>query len=245
VHFLASGENATRRPYVKYVDNGKNRIDFFFTDGHPRDVRDNNVYHLYYEDGAFYTSDGTKVREMEDLSGNPIKVSEGTLVFDGSGAEGRGWVWDLEYDQDGHPVGAFISSPSGDIGTEMEYRLARWDGSEWQQERIAHAGSNLYPAEQHYAGGIAIDPFDAERVIVSADVDPASGEPLPGRVYQLFEGRHSGEGWTWTQLTFDPAADQLRPTFVRQRPNTFLWFAGRYDTYTDYDARIMGSFPLE
>lgn len=54
--FVKSGDDRTR-PYVKYASNNRNRIEFFFTDGHPRDV-DNDLYHMYYEDGALYQTDG-------------------------------------------------------------------------------------------------------------------------------------------------------------------------------------------
>ena len=50
-----SGDNATR-PYVKYASDNAGRIDLFYTDGYPRNEPENNVYHVYYEDGAFYNS---------------------------------------------------------------------------------------------------------------------------------------------------------------------------------------------
>ncbi|MBB6429237.1 glycoside hydrolase family 88 protein [Algisphaera agarilytica] len=244
-HLLVSaGENSNQRPYVKYVHNGKDRFDLLYTDGHPRDLKANNVYHLYYFDGAFRRSDGTVIRTMDQIvAGDSLAAEEGTLVFDGSGASGRGWVWDLEYDRAGQPYGAFISSPSGDIGTDMRYWTARLIDGEWQTEEIAFAGSNLYPKEQHYAGGIALDPHDDQRVVVSADVHPATNEPLPGRVYQLFKGTKSENGdWDWEQLTFDPVNHQLRPVLVRDRPETLVWFAGEYATYADYRCKVMASF---
>ena len=180
IHLLVSGTKGNQRPHVKYVSDGEDRIDLFYTDGHPRDSKQNNVYHIYYRKGAFHDSNGKVLRTLENLTGNPIKVEEGTLVFDGSASHGRGWVWDLEYDQQGRPYGAFISSPSGDIGTDIRYWAARFDGSVWSTEEIAYAGSNLYLEEQHYAGGIALDPFDAQRVVISADVHPKNRRAAAG-----------------------------------------------------------------
>lgn len=238
---IQAGEGSNQRPYVKYVSNGIDRIDFFYTDAHPRDHKSNNIYHFYYKGGAFYRTDGKRIRSAEEFAKEPIAPVEGTLVFDGSSDVGRGWIWDLEYDQDGQPYGAFISSPSGDIGSDMRYWIARVIDGEWTTEQVAHAGSNLYLAEQHYAGGIAIDPLSADRLVISTDVHPDTGEPLPGGVYQLFKGTRDENEWTWEQLTFDPVNDQLRPILVRGRPDTLVWFAGRYGTYSDYQCRILVS----
>ena len=229
------------RPYIKYASNGKDRIDLLYTDGHPRVCKQNNVYHMFYKDGAFRRSDGTVIRTLEALKTNPMKPEEGTLVFDGSTPNGRGWVWDLEYGEAGSPVGAFISSPSGQMGTDMRYWTARLEGGQWMCEQIAYAGSNLYPKEEHYAGGMAIDPQDTDRVVVSADVDPETGKPLPKRKYQLFKGTKSSKGWTWEQLTHDPVNDHLRPVIVRGKKNALFWFAGEYRRYQDYECRIMMS----
>ncbi|MEM1110150.1 MAG: glycoside hydrolase family 88 protein [Planctomycetota bacterium] len=242
---IAAGEDSNQRPYVKYADNGKDRFDLLYTDGHPRNSKDNNVYHLYYQDGAFRKTDGTIILTLDEvLAGETMTPEEGTLVFDGGTENGRGWVWDLEYDQAGQPYGAFIASPSGDIGTDMRYWTGRVVDGKWKAEEIAFAGSNLYPEEQHYAGGIALDPHDDSRIVVSADVNPKTNEPLPDRVYQLFSGKRAddGSGWEWEQLTFDPVNNQLRPVLVRDRPETLVWFAGEYVWYGDYRSKVMVSF---
>ncbi|MEM6314346.1 MAG: BNR-4 repeat-containing protein, partial [Planctomycetota bacterium] len=241
-----AGENSSRRPYVKYANDGRGRFDLFYTDGHPRDVKNNSVYHLYYEAGAFRKSDGTVIRTLDDvMAGKSLLPEDGTLIFDGGGADGRGWVWDLEYDQAGRPWGAFISSPSGDIGTDMRYWTCRYVDGAWQVEQIAFAGSNLYPDEQHYAGGIALDPRHDDHVVVSADVDPATNEPLPGRVYQLFRGEKLDGKWAWTQLTFDPVDNQLRPVLIRGDRQALVWFAGEYVWFGDYRTKVMLSLGLD
>ncbi len=233
--------DGSQRPYVKYASNGKDRIDLLYTDGHPRKCKQNNVYHMYYQDGAFRKSDGEVIRKLVDLKNNPMKPEDGTLVFDGSTDNGRGWVWDLEYDSNGQPVGAFISSPSGDMGTDMRYWVAPFKDGKLQPEQIAFAGSNLYPKEQHYAGGIALYPSNENEVVISADVDPKTGEPLPKRIYQLFKGTRESGGWKWEQLTHDPVNSHLRPVIVRGKKNALFWFAGDYRSFKDYDCEIMMS----
>ena len=41
---IAAGSGSVR-PYVKYASDGESRIDFLYTDGHPRDVA-NSLYHM-------------------------------------------------------------------------------------------------------------------------------------------------------------------------------------------------------
>jgi len=242
IWLIASGSDSNRRPYVKYVSNGKDRIDFLYTDGHPRDVKQNNVYHFYYKKGVFCTSNGKKIRTMAELKKKPIKPEEGTLVFDGSTPSGRGWVYDLEYDENGYPHAAFVSAPSGDIGSDMRYWNATFDGKKWTKEEIAFAGSNLYPLEQHYAGGFALYPGKANEVVISANVYPQTGKQLPNNKYQLFKGIKEGNNWTWTQLTFDPVFDHLRPVIVRGEKNALFWFTGDYHSFLDYHTDIMMSY---
>ncbi len=234
------------RPYVKYADNGKDRIDFLFTDGHPRNQAENNVYHMYYQSGNLYRTDGTLIRSMADvIAAKPVLPGEATLVYAGKSA-GRGWVWDLAYGADGNPVAVFINPTDGDEGSDLRYRYARWDAAsqKWVQQQIAYAGRHLYVPENHYAGGIAIDPNNVNQVYISTEVDPATGKPGETGRKQIFRGMTTDQGatWTWQQLTFDAGADNIRPYLPRQNYFThcILWMRGRYDTYHDYDTDIVG-----
>lgn len=234
------------RPYVKYADNGRDRIDFLFTDGHPRNQPTNNVYHMYYSQGNFYRTDGSLIRSIEDVkSGQPIVPAEATLVYAGCTA-GRGWVSDLEYDQRGNPIAAYISSADGDTGNDLRYRHARWDANrkQWREQQIAFAGAHLYVPENHYSGGIALDPNDANIVYISTAVEPATGKPGATGHRQIYRGRTAdgGETWNWEQLTFDVAMDNLRPFVPRQTTlkTCVLWFRGEYQTFGKYSTDIVG-----
>ena len=46
-------ERPSNRPYVKVATDGKGRMHFIATDGHPRNEPTNSVYHFYYEKGGF------------------------------------------------------------------------------------------------------------------------------------------------------------------------------------------------
>lgn len=242
IWLIAAGENSNRRPYVKYISNGKDRIDLLYTDGHPRNVKNNSVYHIYYQGGKFYSSTGKVIKSMDQVRKSPIRPEDGTLIYDGNLETGRGWVHDLEYDANGAPHAAFITSPSGDMGTDMRYYTATLNGKKWQVSEIAYAGSNLYPVEQHYAGGIALMPEDASKVVISSDVYPDSGKPIVGGRYQLFRGDKKDGAWSWEQLTFDPVYDHLRPVIVRGENNALFWFSGYYRAFMNYDTDILMSY---
>jgi hypothetical protein len=241
---IKTGTGSTR-PYVKLAGNGKDRIDLLYTDGHPRDVPRNNVYHLYYSNGGFHKSDGTLIRTLEEVKTNPLVPADGTRVYDGSSATGRGWVWDLEYDGDGSPVAAYISSPDGADGNDLRYRYARWDSRRktWIDGQIAYAGTHLYVPENHYAGGISIDPADANTVYISANVDPVTGRRNATGHYQIFRGTKQGSAdWLWTPLTANTDVDNLRPIVPRNHgcKTCVIWLQGSYRSYTDYGTRIVG-----
>ncbi|MDQ8201439.1 glycoside hydrolase family 88 protein [Pelagicoccus sp. SDUM812003] len=242
VMLLKADEDSGQRPYVRYASNGAGRIDFFYTDGHLRRSPRNSIYHLYYEEGRFCTSTGVVLRTLETIRDKPIDLEEGTLVFDCGTPHGRGWVWDLEYDSAGQPWGAFISVPSGQVGTGLRYCDARFALEKgWQVEEIAYAGSNLYPAEEHCTGGITLDPQNENQVVISTNVSPDSGKALPQGIYQLFKGTRDSEGWKWEQLTHDPRCDQLRPVIVRGYPEALFWLAGDYRSYRDFDCSIQAT----
>ncbi|MBD5782179.1 glycoside hydrolase family 88 protein [Pelagicoccus sp. NFK12] len=243
--YLRSGDSRVR-PYCKYSNDGTNRIDILYTDGHPREESANNVYHIYYSDGTFHQSDGTIIRTLDAIqAGNPIRPKEGTLVYRGD-SFGRGWTHDLEYGQDGTLTAAFITSPDGSEGSDLRYWTANWDPSSktWSTHEIAYAGSYLYDRERHYAGGISIDPEDTKRIYISSNVIPETGMPNDTGRYQLYRGRvdASGSVSKWEQLTFDPDQDNLRPFVPRGHSGgtNVLWLRGHYYTYRDYQTDIYG-----
>lgn len=240
-HFISSGGQYTR-PYVKYASNGIDRIDFLFTQAHPRDA-ETNIYHTYYRKGNLYKSDGTLIQPMPATNQPPMPVDDGTLIYDAR-ENGRAWVWDLEYSTDGSPVAVFVSAADSTIGNDLRYHYARWDQTDdkWHESEIAYAGTRLYTGENHYAGGITLDPANPGIVYISSDVHPVSKKPT--QHYQLYRGttKDSGESWSWTVLTPEAKEDNIRPFVPRGVRNSqiVLWLRGRYTTYQDYDMKIVG-----
>ncbi len=52
------------RPYVKYASNGYRQIWFTYTDGHPRDVADNNIYVAYLQGSNIYNAYGVDIGDL-------------------------------------------------------------------------------------------------------------------------------------------------------------------------------------
>jgi len=229
---IMSGGNETR-PYVKYADNGIDRIDFLYTDGHPNREPSNNVYHLYYQNGNFYTTDGNVIKSFEQVKQKPLIPSDGTLIYKGK-TEGRGWVWDLEYDRREKPVAAFINCLDNEIGNDLRYRYGRWNNlkEQWEQRQIAFVGTYLCDGENQYADGITIDAEDINCVYISSNVDPSTGKNIGTGRYQIYQGKteNHGKTWAWIQLTFDKDADNLRPFVPRshKRKICVIWLHGHY-----------------
>ncbi|HSB15349.1 MAG TPA: BNR-4 repeat-containing protein [Bryobacteraceae bacterium] len=237
------------RPYVKYASNGADTVHIFYTDGHPRDF-ENSTYHIFYRAGKLHRSDGSVIRSLAEGLRRP---EEGTRIFAGN-AENVGWVSDIHLDRDGRPFAAYSvqkdpkETPVGQEGQDLRYRYARWDGKEWNDLEIAHAGTRLYKGEDDYTGNIALDPEDPGTVYISTNADPETGAPLRSRTdgrrhWELYRGAKSDGGgrWTWTALTRDSAVDNIRP-IVPKWPGdgvALLWLRGTYRAYTDYDLEVV------
>ena len=150
---------------------------------------------------------------------------------------------DIELDSQAQPVILFSVQKDGrglpdrQGGMDLRYCLARWDGKSWRWDEIAFAGTRLYPHEDDYSGLGAIDPANTDRVFISTNADPHTGEPLISsadnkRHYELFEGRRDrAEGiWNWTPFTANSDVDNLRPLIPKQTEHgtVIVWMRGTY-----------------
>ena len=82
--FIQTGTGSIR-PYVKYASDYSQRIDFLYTDAHPRNLN-NSLYHLYYQGGNFYKSDGTFVRSFASLPILHDSGERGSVIYQYSDA---------------------------------------------------------------------------------------------------------------------------------------------------------------
>jgi len=262
-------EAPRHRPYAMYATDGRDRIDFTVSGGHPHVTRANPVYHGYIRGGSMYRSDGEFVARLGDEGVQPEQF---TLVWRSSYRNNVSWdaqygastqfddtdAWssDLEWDhRTSSPVITFsVRFPrrSPVPGKVFEQRAfhARWTGRAWAVRDLAFAGSELYRGQLSYSGLSAIDPADPDRVVLSTNVDPATNEPLvsraDGRVHwELFEARRPAAGgtWSWTPVTTDSSADNLRPVIPAPAAghSALVWLRGRYANFEhDYDLDLVG-----
>jgi hypothetical protein len=262
--FIKTGAGSIR-PYVKYASDYAARIDFLYTDGHPRDVN-NSLYHAYYRDGAVYKSDGTFLKSFGDLPLLHDSGERGTVIYQYSAADtadfndhipsGRAWCWEITYQTNTAPACVFTVQRDQVAGPawsddRIYYYYARWTGTGWQKRFIAQAGRPLYDTEDDYAGGIALDPEDPSAVYISSDaanpfdLTTITNVPLGPR-YELYKGvtTNGGLSFSWSALTTNSAVDNFRPYVPRHREArpALIWFRGSYPTFTSFRTSVVGLF---
>lgn len=246
-HFIQSEVEGRHRPYARYTSNGKDTVGISFTDAHPRDYG-TSIYYAEYRDGNFYRADSSTIKNLE--KDGPLKPSEAEKIFQGSdsgfrgvelSAENSAWTSAIAFDENGHPHIAYSLYLSND---DQRYRIASWDGKQWNDREVAHAGTRLYEREASYTGLITLDPTDPTQVVISTDVDPATGEPLGGK-HQVFRASVRPSDTTasikWQRLTHDNKRHNIRPMIVAgENHKAILWSRGQYSTYTDYYLDTVG-----
>ena len=244
--FMRQGGTGTS-PYMRLCSNGIDRIDILYTNGHPRTETQNSIYHLYFKDHSFFRTDGSRIASLNELIHGPLLPTSGTQISNGS-ISGPGWVWDIEYDTDHNPVAAFITSADGKEGMDLRYYYAKWNANKgkWFVQQIAYAGNHLYVPENHFAGGITIDPENSSAVYISSNVDPVTGRSVTGSHYQIYRGVTSdgGNSWDWKQLTNDDDRDNLRPIVPKGHNFEFcvIWFSQKISPGKGFDSEIRGIF---
>jgi BNR repeat-containing family member len=227
-------------PYLKYAYDGKGTVHFVATEDHPRNF-DNSLYHGYLKDGTIHHSNGKPIGPLSTSIDATIATWDLTKVFQGD-PDNVAWMVDIRLDRDSRPCVVFSVQkdgrglPRGQGGFDLRYHYARWDGSTWHTEEIAHAGTRLYAGEDDYSGLAALDPNNPDIVYISTDADPVSGAPLISaadrkRHYELFRGRRDAGGrWKWTPITRNSSFDNLRPIIPKwdDRRTALVWMRGSY-----------------
>jgi hypothetical protein len=230
------------RPYVRYAADRFGRVHLLTTEQHPDDFA-NGVYHGVIADGRLLGSDG---RAMDDdiTDDRAVEPQQLTELFSGDSMR-RAWTVDLHVDALGNPYAAFSVHTTAGVHF---YYYARFDGTKWHVHAMANAGSALYSGQPHYTGLVALHPHDPDRVFVSTDVDPLTGEPLisarDGRQHhELFEGLtpDGGQTWSWRSITVDSTSDNIRPIVPiwDSQHTALLWLRGTYTNYKNYDLDVV------
>ncbi|MDQ6631560.1 MAG: BNR-4 repeat-containing protein [Verrucomicrobiota bacterium] len=256
------------RPYMKYASDYNQRIDFLYTDGHPRDIT-NSLYHLYYQNDGVYKTDGTLLKSFSNLPLQHDLGERGSVIYQYSDLPtndpddhiptGRAWCWETAYQTNGNPVSVFTVQRDQVTGTNwfddrIYYYYARWTGTNWQKRFIAHAGRPLYQSEDDYAGGVCVDPQNPNTIYISSnaqnpfDLSNITNVTLrANNRYEIYRGvtTNGGLNFSWQAVTTNSAVDNLRPYIPRRQQGTpaVIWFRGTYATFTSYTCEVVGLFP--
>jgi len=239
--------------YYRYSGNGVDRIEFLFTDYHPRDYN-TSIYHGYIKNAQSFRTDGTLVDANILDTLNIPTPADFTLVFPaGTVVQGdtmyRCWNADVQRYSDG-TIAAIITARANNneggsstlISPDLRFLYCRYDGSSWSYTYLGKAGLKLYASEQDYTGLGALHPQDPSTIYLSTTYDPRNNASLG--VHEIFKGvtADNGASWSWTAITSNSVKDNLRPIVPSwNSDNTaLLWWRGSYSSAQTFNAAVVG-----
>jgi rhamnogalacturonyl hydrolase YesR len=225
-----------RRPYLKVTSNGIDKIMFAFTDGHPRDEKENSIYFMYYKNGALHNVEGKKIGT---LGGEPLKPRETSVVYDARTSKQKAWIWDVAMDDKENPVLVYVKFPND--STHI-YCYTKWNGQKWITSGLINSGKwfpktepGKIEREPNYSGGVVIDHENTNVVYLSVHRDSA---------FEIEKWTSSNQlNWKAEAITSGSSKDNVRPFAVRNakegNPLQVLWLQNtNYIHYTNYAASI-------
>ena len=237
--------NSYNKGYYKYWSNHIDRIDFCFTEQHPRDYT-TSIYHGYIKDGKSYSTEGacadSNIFDKKNLptSKNFTKVFAHGANVNGV-SMGRCWQSDLMRYPDG-VIAIIFQARADNSQNDHRYFYARNNGKEWKWAYLGKGGGPLYSSEQDYIGLGALCPNDQNTIFLSTPFDPSSGSSV-GK-HEIFKGvtTDSGATWKWEAITKNSSVDNLRPIVPEWDSKHFalLWCRGTYSMAQNFNTQIVG-----
>ena len=213
-------EKDQHHPYLKFAMHG-DAIHVLATDRHPF-RGSTSLYHFVLRGERVERTDGSLIMSLPELeAGRPVTVSEATLVYDGSSADGRPRVYDIMVGQDGIPRIGVTTSASSNF--TFKWGIPKDHGAGWQLRTLARQSGTL-PA------GMSLDSGDPTRVLLARMLD------RPG----LVEYRTPDDTWTAGLVTKMSGLRTPTTPYGNGGPMGALWMGGRYDRYDDYDTQVWG-----
>ena len=228
---------AAGRPYVKYDTDGERTIHIAFTNAHPNESANVNIYYAAYRDGALRKADGTPIGP---LGGAGIAPAAADVVFD---EPDNAWIHDVAHDAQGHPVLVFATfSPTGKEHPnrfDHRYLYARWTGERWAVKPITGAGGSISEdaREPYYSGGLTLDHEDPRTVYLSRQAGKDIWE------VEEWTTPDGGDSWSVAAVTAGSSTKNVRPVSPRgmlpfSGDMSVLWMRGRYRYFLDYETSI-------
>ncbi len=217
-----------RRPYMKVESNGRDKIMFAFTDGHPNSENENSIYYMYYKSGNLYNVEDEKIGQ---LGNEPVNPRQASVVYDATITKHKAWIWDIAMDEKENPVLVYVKFPDN---LNHIYSYAKWDGNKWLTNDLINSGS-WFPEdkerEQNYSGGLVLDHENPDILYLS--VKRESNFEIEKWVTK------NGKRWKADAITIKSGKDNVRPFAVRNaaedNPLQFLWMQNaHYVHYTEY-----------
>jgi hypothetical protein len=245
--------NTYNKGYYRYWGNGVDRIDFIFTEQHPRDTM-TSIYHGYIRGQKSYRSDGTLTDDnvLDTLRipsfGDFTKVF-GDSTFLAGYLMRRCWNTDVVRYDDGTMVTIATARTSqytgsdASINPEHAFIYCRYNGVSWTSSYLGKAGPKLYSSEADYTGNAAAHPNDPNMIFISTTWDPRDSTVNLG-VHEIFRGVTSDRGmtWAWTPITQNSTRHNIRPIVPQwDSDNTaLLWWRGTYSSAQSFNAAVVG-----
>jgi hypothetical protein len=244
---VTGSDSAANKGYFKYWGDGTDRIDFVFTQGHPRD-RTTSIYHGYMRDNKTYTTFGDLVDgDVADRAFIPLFDAFTTVFEHGTRVNniqmGRCWQHDLVRYRDGI-IAVLFQARANNSETDHRNFYARFDGKEWKTTYIGKAGPPQYSSEQDYTGLGALNPDDPSRIYISSPYDPGNDNKQTAK-REIWRGTTADHGatWQWEPVTANSSEDNIRPIVPQWKPGkeALLWCRGTYNSASIYYLKIVGT----
>ncbi len=240
-------------PYFEFNSNGVDRVDITAQNGQVSIGANIPLYHFYqhFTGGStfFKTTDGTDITASLPFS----SITTFTKVNTGSETIKN---WAVSRDGSGNPVAACVYLPGVDFSYHS-YRMPRWNGSAWTKQSVEIAsGGEVEPhyitvgssIQEHYSGGISVNPANANEVVLSRRI---TGDQWAVQLYATSDG---GDTWTRTEeITSGGVVKNCRPTWVlgdANPPIKVIYWQGRpgstnggYTVFQTYSTNLQ-SWPL-
>jgi PKD repeat protein len=220
------------RPYVKYDSSAGDTIHVAYTNAHPTEFGDVNIYYARVRAGKIERVGGEQIGSLDD----PIAPAQGDLIYDGVE---QAWVHDVAADASGWPVIVFASFPSA---ADHRYHYARWTGSAWEVNQITPAGGTFREdgGSPYYSGGLTLDHEDPARVYLSRQVGAGA--------WQVEAWTTTDGGTSWSSEALTTAGKNVRPISPRGMSTvggdmSVLWMNGGYPSYVTYDTAVQALMP--
>ncbi len=225
------------RPYVKYYSDGISKIHIVFTDGHPREEKNNTVYYTFLQNEAFYKANGEVISDFENI---PFRPKEASIIYKPNKSEGRAWIADISQDEYGNPIVLYTKSLKQ---TNHEYWYARYSTNGWENHKICDSGK-WFPqtkkrkkeSEPYYFGNMTIHPDNSNIIYLSRQING---------VFEIerWETKDFGATWNKEAITKDSKYNNVRPFIPiglkANQDEVVLWMENRkYIHFTKYEASI-------